>query len=53
MIFSNSTLVSIADKKPASIDELLLVNGVEIGRAQQFGEAFIGIITKYNKNGEI
>lgn len=47
LIFSDATLLDMATRRPANIDEFLLVNGVGEKKAVRFGRQFISAVRKF------
>ncbi len=47
VIFSNATLLEMAERKPRDMDELLSVSGVGTVKAGKYGEMFLREIAKY------
>ena len=44
IVFSNATLVDMARKKPADMDELMEVSGIGAVKAQRYGAQFLAVI---------
>lgn len=53
VIFQESSLEEMATIYPTTMDELVQVNGVGMGKAQKFGKAFIEFIQKYIDENDI
>ena len=49
IVFSDASLLDMAEKKPANIYEFRLVNGVGDHKASQFGTAFLDAIAEWRK----
>ncbi len=49
IVFSDATLLDMAEKKPTNIYEFHLVNGVGDHKAAQFGKAFLQAITEWQR----
>lgn len=49
IVFSDATLLDMAEKKPTNIYEFRLVNGVGDHKAAQFGKAFLQAITEWQR----
>ena len=49
IVFSDATLLDMAEKKPKNIYEFRLVNGVGDHKASQFGQAFLDAIAEWRK----
>jgi ATP-dependent DNA helicase RecQ len=47
MVFSDATLVDMAQRKPASEAELLAVSGVGLAKLERYGEVFLTTIRRY------
>jgi ATP-dependent DNA helicase RecQ len=47
IVFSDATLVDMAEKRPKNIYEFRLVNGVGDHKASQFGKAFLAAIAEF------
>jgi ATP-dependent DNA helicase RecQ len=50
LIFSDATLELMADRRPASDRELLLISGVGERKLQLFGDAFLGAIVSFESD---
>ncbi|MGB0524301.1 MAG: DNA helicase RecQ [Flammeovirgaceae bacterium] len=53
VIFQESSLEEMATIYPTSMEELVQVNGVGMGKARKFGKSFIDLITKYVEDNDI
>jgi ATP-dependent DNA helicase RecQ len=51
IVFSDATLLDMAEKKPRTIYEFRLVNGVGDHKASQFGKAFLEVIIAFIERG--
>lgn len=51
LIFSDATLLDIANRRPADIESFLLVNGVGEKKAVRFGKRFIAEVRKFEGLG--
>jgi ATP-dependent DNA helicase RecQ len=49
IVFSDASLLDMAEKRPSNIYEFRLVNGVGDHKASQFGKAFLDAIAKWRK----
>lgn len=47
IIFSNATLQDMSTKRPRTLEEFLMVDGVGQYKANQYGEAFLSAIKRY------
>ena len=52
IVFSNATLLDMAAKRPASMQELLEVSGVGQVKAERYGAAFLNEIRQYEQTHE-
>jgi ATP-dependent DNA helicase RecQ len=50
LIFSDATLELMADRRPVSDRELLLISGVGERKLQLFGDAFLGAIVSFESD---
>jgi len=48
IVFSDATLLDMAEKNPRNIYEFRLVNGVGDHRVSQFGKTFLQAIAEFN-----
>lgn len=46
-ILNNETLREISRKKPTSIEDLMKINGIKDGKANQYGERIVQIVKRY------
>ena len=53
IIFTELSLIDMANQYPVNIEEMTKIQGVGIGKAKKFGEKFISAIKKYVKNNNI
>ena len=47
IIFSNATLIDMAEKKPRTMEQFFLVSGVGQYKAARYGDAFLRVIAAY------
>jgi ATP-dependent DNA helicase RecQ len=47
MVFSDATLVEMAERKPTTEAELLTVSGVGLAKLERYGEVFLGVIRRH------
>jgi ATP-dependent DNA helicase RecQ len=47
VIFHDSSLIEIHDKKPNTLDEFATISGVGQSKLQRYGEAFIELVTRH------
>lgn len=47
MVFSDATLVEMAQRKPKSEAELLAVSGVGMAKLERYGEVFLGVLRRF------
>ena len=52
IVFSNATLLDMAAKRPASMQELLEVSGIGQVKAERYGAAFLNEIRQYEQTHE-
>ena len=45
IIFNDKTLVEMAQKRPTNLDEMAQINGVGAKKLENFGNAFLEVIT--------
>ena len=53
IIFTELSLIDMANQYPVNIEEMTKIQGVGIGKAKKFGEKFISAIKKYVKDNNI
>ena len=53
IIFTEPSLIDMANQYPITIEEMAKVQGVGIGKASKYGTAFVEIIRKYVKENDI
>tara|TARA_B100000902_G_C27315727_1_gene921181 strand:+ start:2010 stop:4193 length:2184 start_codon:yes stop_codon:yes gene_type:complete len=53
IIFTEPSLVDMANQYPTSMDEMSKIQGVGIGKANKYGEKFISAISQYVKENDI
>ena len=53
IIFTEPSLVDMANQYPTSMDEMSKIQGVGIGKANKYGEKFISAISQYVKQNDI
>jgi ATP-dependent DNA helicase RecQ len=53
VIFQDPSLEDMAIQYPISVDELLQITGVGIGKAQKYGEPFLELIAQYVEENDI
>jgi ATP-dependent DNA helicase RecQ len=53
VIFQDPSLEDMAIQYPISVDELLQITGVGIGKAQKYGEPFLQLIAQYVEENDI
>lgn len=53
IIFSESSLIEMANQYPATIEELASIHGVGLGKAKKFGKSFLELINNYVEHNEI
>mgnify|MGYP001169420534 FL=1 len=53
IIFTEPSLVDMANQYPTSMDEMSKIQGVGIGKAKKYGEKFISAISQYVKENDI
>ena len=46
IIFTDKTLIDIAQKRPSNLDEMLRINGVGAKKLENFGNIFLAVINK-------
>ena len=44
VVFPDSTLTAIAQSRPASLEELMAVNGVGVKKLEQYGDAVLTVV---------
>lgn len=49
IIFSDSTIIEIVNRKPKNIDELMVIRGVGEKKINKYGKDIINLIDEYNK----
>ncbi len=47
VVFNDATLLELAQFKPVTEDEILMINGVGYRKLERFGEAFLDCIREY------
>lgn len=47
VIFHDSTLIELHDKKPQTVDEFAMISGVGLTKLQRYGDIFIDVIRRY------
>lgn len=47
IVFSDTTLIDMAEKMPLTTDEMLSINGVGSRKLERFGKLFMGLIKEY------
>ncbi len=45
IVFNDSTLIEIAERRPGNLDEMARINGVGAKKLAQFGDIFLSVIT--------
>ncbi len=45
IVFNDKTLIDIAEKKPATLDEMAHINGIGAKKLETYGTAFLSVIT--------
>jgi ATP-dependent DNA helicase RecQ len=53
VIFQDPSLEDMAIQYPISVDELLQITGVGVGKAQKYGEPFLELIAQYVEENDI
>ena len=53
IIFTEPSLIDMANQYPVNMQEMSKIQGVGIGKANKYGEKFIKVISKYVKENEI
>ena len=53
IIFTELSLIDMANQYPINIEEMSKIQGVGVGKANKYGEEFINTIKKYVKDNEI
>ncbi len=53
MIFSEPSIQDMATYYPISMDDMMKISGVSIGKAQKFAKPFLELINKYVEDNEI
>ncbi|NUS20121.1 MAG: DNA helicase RecQ [Mesorhizobium sp.] len=51
VVFSDRTLIDMAERRPGDLDEFAEVNGVGAAKLKEFGEIFLGAIAAHEASG--